>query len=156
MKLSSVESSTLTYSAAISACEKVGRWEIALQLFDTMVDSRCCADTIAYNAAISACEKGGDWLRPQVARGLGVQQLQAGLRKIGECLRGLPNATARYRLFGAPVQLQSCPPWPRRRRGVSTWARPLCHSGGSGRRTRQSSSRYIRTSTKLCRRESRL
>ena len=57
MANSRVEANTITYNAAISACEKAGEWASASQLLDGMAKSRVEADTITYNAAISACEK---------------------------------------------------------------------------------------------------
>ena len=59
MAQSRVEADTITYNAAISACEKAGQWVRALQLLDGMANSRTEANTITYNAAISACEKAG-------------------------------------------------------------------------------------------------
>jgi pentatricopeptide repeat protein len=50
----------ITYNAAISACEKEGKWQQALALLDQMRDQGVTADVITYNAAISACEKGGE------------------------------------------------------------------------------------------------
>ena len=58
-----VEADTITYNAAISACEKAGDWVRALQLLQGMATSLVEANTISYNAAISACEKAGDWMR---------------------------------------------------------------------------------------------
>ncbi|HET9644124.1 MAG TPA: hypothetical protein VFP68_12365 [Burkholderiaceae bacterium] len=54
---------TITYNAAISACEKAGRADKALELFDhlqTHGPARSVfPNTITYSAAISACEKAG-------------------------------------------------------------------------------------------------
>ena len=63
MAHSRVEATTITYSAAISACEKAGDWVRALQLLQGMATSLVEANAISYNAAISACEKAGDWVR---------------------------------------------------------------------------------------------
>ena len=63
MANSRVEANTITYSAAISACEKAGDWVRALQLLQGMANSLVEANTISYNAAISACEKAGDKVR---------------------------------------------------------------------------------------------
>ena len=52
------ETDVMSYSAAMSACEKGYRWEQALSLFPEV---RCYwleLDVISYNAAMSACEKG--------------------------------------------------------------------------------------------------
>ncbi|MFC0692367.1 hypothetical protein [Paraburkholderia humisilvae] len=55
--------STVTYSAAISACEKAARADDALSLFAHLQqhgpDRGVFPNTITYNAAISACEKAG-------------------------------------------------------------------------------------------------
>ncbi|CAE8639941.1 unnamed protein product [Polarella glacialis] len=51
----------VSYSAAISACEKVGRWQLALKLLDTMPQISIVPNAVSFNAAISACEKGGQW-----------------------------------------------------------------------------------------------
>ena len=53
-----IPADTITYSAAISACEKGGQWQRALQLLEDMQAKGIPADTITYSAAISACEKG--------------------------------------------------------------------------------------------------
>lgn len=56
---------TITFNAAISACEKGGRPDKALQLFEHLLNegpkfpAPVYPDTITYNAALSACEKGG-------------------------------------------------------------------------------------------------
>ena len=55
------EQDTITYSAAISACEKGEAWQHALALFGAMGPAAVEQDTITYNAAISACGKGGKW-----------------------------------------------------------------------------------------------
>jgi pentatricopeptide repeat protein len=47
------------YSAAISACEKGGQWEKALQLLEEMRAKDVEPNVITYNATTSACEKGG-------------------------------------------------------------------------------------------------
>lgn len=35
------ECNVITYSSLISACERAGRWEVALQLFDRMLREEC-------------------------------------------------------------------------------------------------------------------
>ncbi|CAE8615408.1 unnamed protein product, partial [Polarella glacialis] len=52
----------ISYSAAISACEKGGQWQLALSLLSSMPVMKAIPNEISYNAAISACEKGGQWL----------------------------------------------------------------------------------------------
>jgi pentatricopeptide repeat domain-containing protein 1 len=61
MLRSEVEMDVISFSAAISACEKGGEWEKALQLMRVMVQNKHKLDTITLNAAISACEKSGQW-----------------------------------------------------------------------------------------------
>ena len=56
-----VPANNITDSAAISACEKGGQWQMALQLMEDMQVKGFPAHTITYSAAISACEKGGQW-----------------------------------------------------------------------------------------------
>ncbi|CAE8612497.1 unnamed protein product [Polarella glacialis] len=51
----------ISYSSAISACEKGGKWQLALSLLHGMPDERVIPNKISYNAAISACEKVGKW-----------------------------------------------------------------------------------------------
>ena len=49
---------TITYSAAISACENGGQWEQASGPFERMLREGVQRNPIAYSAAISACGKG--------------------------------------------------------------------------------------------------
>jgi pentatricopeptide repeat domain-containing protein 1 len=53
-----LERSVITYSSLISACEKAGRWEAALQLFDEMTRDGCTPNTVTYNSLITACGQG--------------------------------------------------------------------------------------------------
>jgi pentatricopeptide repeat protein len=57
MEARGVERDTITYSAAISACEKGGQWEHALRLHEEMEARGVKRNTITYSAAISACEQ---------------------------------------------------------------------------------------------------
>ena len=62
MKHSGITPDTITYSAAISACEKAGgnnSMTNALTLLKEMKESKITPNTITYNAATSACEKAG-------------------------------------------------------------------------------------------------
>ncbi|CAE8742917.1 unnamed protein product, partial [Polarella glacialis] len=61
MRASQVEVDVYHCSAAISACEKGGRWQLALNLLSLMPEARVVPNVITYNAAISACAKGGQW-----------------------------------------------------------------------------------------------
>ena len=58
------EPDMITYSAAISACEKGKQPDKALELLEDMQWSGLEPAVITYNAAISACEKGEQWTRP--------------------------------------------------------------------------------------------
>jgi pentatricopeptide repeat domain-containing protein 1 len=49
------ERSVITYSALISACEKAGQWQLALNLFGEMLRERCAPNVITYNSLITAC-----------------------------------------------------------------------------------------------------
>jgi len=63
MESRGITPNTISYSAAISACEKEGQWQQALILLREMESRGISPGTISYNAAISACEKGGQWQR---------------------------------------------------------------------------------------------
>ena len=52
----------ISYSAAISACEKGKQWEEALRLLQQTTCRALTPDKISYSAAISACEKGKQWV----------------------------------------------------------------------------------------------
>ncbi|CAE8673214.1 unnamed protein product, partial [Polarella glacialis] len=49
-------------NAAISACEKGGQWQFALDLLGNMPRTKLLPDVISCSAAISACEKANQWL----------------------------------------------------------------------------------------------
>ena len=59
-----------TCNDAISACEKGGRWQLALSLLAELGEGRVQNSTITCNAATGACEKGGQW---QLALGLSAE-----------------------------------------------------------------------------------
>ena len=48
----------ISYSAAISACEKAGQWQQALLVLDDVERSSLELDIILCNAALSSCAKG--------------------------------------------------------------------------------------------------
>ena len=53
------ERNVITYSSLISACEKAGRWELALDLFGRMHVESCKPNVVTYNSLIAACAQGG-------------------------------------------------------------------------------------------------
>lgn len=52
------ERNVITYSSLISACEKAGRCELALQLFERMHKEGCMPNVVTYNSLIAACSHG--------------------------------------------------------------------------------------------------
>ena len=48
----------VSYSAAMSACEKGMQWEEALGLLQEMVHQFLMPDVVSFSATISACAKG--------------------------------------------------------------------------------------------------
>ncbi|CAK0891072.1 unnamed protein product [Prorocentrum cordatum] len=54
---------SVSFNAAISACEKCGQWQQALLLFVDLRLAKLTPDVITYSAGASACEKGGQWRR---------------------------------------------------------------------------------------------
>ena len=48
----------ITYSSLISACEKAGRWQLALELFSEMHREGCKPNVVTYNSLIAACAQG--------------------------------------------------------------------------------------------------
>ena len=50
-------SNVVSWSAAISACEKGKQWETALGLLQKMVHQLLTPDVVSWSAALSACEK---------------------------------------------------------------------------------------------------
>ena len=61
MPKAQIQPNVISYSAAISACEKGGQWQEALTLFEVMFKAKVQPNVFSYSAAISACEKGGQW-----------------------------------------------------------------------------------------------
>ena len=49
------------YNASISACEKSGRWQQALILFNEMQKDDIQRSIVSFNATIIACEKQAEW-----------------------------------------------------------------------------------------------
>lgn len=58
------ERSVITYSSLISACEKAGHWELAMELFNEMHQEGCTPNTVTYNSLITACAQGQYLHRP--------------------------------------------------------------------------------------------
>jgi pentatricopeptide repeat protein len=91
------ERSVITYSSLISACEKAGQWELALELFQEMLREHCTPNTVTYNSLITALAQGA-WL--------------AGLSTLR--YKGLPPRSCQhacpgwYRILPARLQL-TCP-----------------------------------------------
>jgi pentatricopeptide repeat protein len=50
--------SVITYSSLMSACEKAGQWETALQIFGEMQKDGCVPNTVTYNSLVTACAQG--------------------------------------------------------------------------------------------------
>eukprot|EP00967_Tisochrysis_lutea_P006245 scaffold7418_cov31-Tisochrysis_lutea.AAC.3 len=63
MRQAGIPPNTITYSAAISACDKAGEWTRALQLLRRMQTEGVPPDLIIFNAAIGACARAGEWQR---------------------------------------------------------------------------------------------
>ena len=58
-----IEPNTVTYSSAISACEKDANWQRALHLLAAMGRTAIEPNAITCSSAIIACENGADWQR---------------------------------------------------------------------------------------------
>jgi pentatricopeptide repeat domain-containing protein 1 len=52
------ERNVITFSSLISAAEKAGRPDLALQLWDTMHAEGCRPNVVTYNSLIAACAHG--------------------------------------------------------------------------------------------------
>ena len=63
MHVDRVRPNIITYNSLISACEKAGRLDQALAVFDKLLASGLDPDVITYSALISACEKVGTLMR---------------------------------------------------------------------------------------------
>jgi hypothetical protein len=58
-----VERNSITYSAAISACENARRGQRALELLCAMGHNKPGRSTVTCSAAVSACEEARQWQR---------------------------------------------------------------------------------------------
>ncbi|KAK3262832.1 hypothetical protein CYMTET_28338, partial [Cymbomonas tetramitiformis] len=74
-KKAGVEPNVITYNSLISACEKGGQWEKALEVFAGMKKAGVEPNVITYSSLISACEKGGQWEK--------ALEVFAGMKKAG-------------------------------------------------------------------------
>lgn len=53
------ERNVITYSSLITACEKSGRYQLALDFFNEMHRDKVKPNVVTYNALIAACGQGG-------------------------------------------------------------------------------------------------
>ena len=56
-----VPRNTITYNAAIQACDRGGAWQHALSLYEKMEPAGVPRDQITHNAVVRACENSGQW-----------------------------------------------------------------------------------------------
>ena len=61
MCVNRIPQNTITYNAAIQACERGDAWREAIRLFERMREAGVQQDTITYNAVVRACERAGQW-----------------------------------------------------------------------------------------------
>ena len=61
MRAAGITLNVISYSAAISACEKGQHWQRALELLEDRRAAGITSNVISYSAAISACEKRQQW-----------------------------------------------------------------------------------------------
>jgi pentatricopeptide repeat protein len=52
------ERNVITYSSLIAACEKAGRWQMALDLLEEMHRDGCKPNVVTFNSVIAACGSG--------------------------------------------------------------------------------------------------
>merc|ERR1711865_1318312 len=72
----------IAYNASITACEKAGRWDMAMALLSTLQHFAHRPSIVTFNTAITACSHGHQWMQ--------IQQLLDDMRTA--CLR--PDALA--------------------------------------------------------------
>ena len=51
----------VSFSAAITSCERAGKWQHALVFFQQMWEAQVGPDVVSCNATISACQQDGQW-----------------------------------------------------------------------------------------------
>ena len=56
------ERNIITYGSLISACDRAGRWQYALELLEEMRKDRVAPNTVTYNSLLSACAQGASAL----------------------------------------------------------------------------------------------
>ena len=68
MTVAQVHKHTVTYNAAISACEKgrvwqsdMKEWQLAFELLRMMASFEEALDAVSYTSAINACARGQQW-----------------------------------------------------------------------------------------------
>ena len=64
-----LEPDAITFSAALSACEKGVEWVRALNLLEEMLQQRVAPTAVTQGAAVAACEKGRQWQKAQALLG---------------------------------------------------------------------------------------
>lgn len=87
------ERSVITYSSLISACEKAGQWELALELFQEMLREQCTPNTVTFNSLITALAQGAQTAPRRLhgpSRGAARQRLQCQLA-CGQALKPRPS-----------------------------------------------------------------
>lgn len=57
-----VAADVISCTSAINACEKDGRWWMAVKIFESLYKSALQPDQISFNTTIRACAKDGQWL----------------------------------------------------------------------------------------------
>ena len=58
MRARGVERTGITYSSLLQACEKAGRWQLALELYQEMHRDGIKPSAAVYNALIGVCGAG--------------------------------------------------------------------------------------------------
>ena len=58
MRARGVERTGITYSSLLQACEKAGRWQLALELYQEMHRDVIKPSAAVYNALIGVCGQG--------------------------------------------------------------------------------------------------
>ena len=64
MRARGIERTGITYSSLLQACEKAGRWQLALELFQEMHRDGIKPSAAVYNALIAVCGQGAPYPYP--------------------------------------------------------------------------------------------